>query len=311
MAFDGDLRSPIERYALRTNPIQVSNERTTPALEAHGLSRRYRRGAPWALHDLTVAIEQGSVTGLVGPNGAGKSTLLRCWVGFERPDSGDLAVGGVSPIKNRANAVAQIGFVPQASAMYRDLTVQEHFRFASIYRPLFSMDEAMARVRSLGIDSNAIVRHLSGGEQAQVMLTTAFATNAPILILDEPLANLDPLARRDFFVVMRDVATRKHSTIVMSSHVVSDVKEACDSLVVLSHGRLALQGRIESLMSRFRITSEQSADSKGRVADFADERGELISLVESPDMGERSATLEEVVLGHLAAARERQPGSVF
>ena len=175
-----------------------------PPLRAEGVGRRYRRRGPWALRGVTLEFARGSITALVGPNGAGKSTLIRSWMGFERPNEGRVLVEGIDPRRERVAAVARIGYVPQAAALYRDLTVRDHLRLARVARPTFDAPYAEERLEGVGVRLDGPVGQLSGGEQAQVSLAIALGTRSPILLLDEPLANLDPLARREFLAVLVD-----------------------------------------------------------------------------------------------------------
>src|SRR6266536_4211065 len=163
-------------------------------IKTEALTKRYRRRD--ALRDITLVIPDGGVTAVVGPNGAGKSTLLKLCIGFERPTAGRLEVNGIDPVRHRARAVASIGYVPQTASLYRDLTVEHHLELAVAIRPGFDPPHARERLGVLGIPLTARVGELSGGEQAQVSLAIALGTRARLLLLDEPLANLDPLARR-------------------------------------------------------------------------------------------------------------------
>lgn len=274
------------------------------ALTAHGFGRRYRRRSTWAVRGLDLAIPHGSVTALVGPNGAGKSTLIRSWIGFERPNEGRLLVDGIDVLRHRAKAVGRIGYVPQRNSLYRELSVADHFAFASAYRPQFDVPTAARRISHAAIGADRKVGELSGGEQAQVALALALATRAPILLLDEPLASLDPLARREFLAVLVDEVRANNRTAVLSSHIVTDVQQACDWLVILSHGRLLLHSPVGEARLRHRTVS---TDSRGQdfLGDFVGPDGELLSLVASSEPGMREATLEEIVLGYLAGERDR------
>src|SRR5262245_9809169 len=172
-----------------------------PALEAHGFGKRYRPRS-WALRGVSLAVPTGSITALVGPNGSGKSTLIRAWIGFETATEGRLSTGGVDPGRDRAGAVARVGYVPQTPSLYRELTVADHVRLSVSLRDGFDAEAATRYVQRLSIPLGAKAGELSGGEQAQVGLALALATGARILLLDEPLASLDPLARREFLHLM-------------------------------------------------------------------------------------------------------------
>ncbi|MEO7667336.1 MAG: ABC transporter ATP-binding protein, partial [Dehalococcoidia bacterium] len=164
-------------------------------LETHDLAKRYGRRT-WALTGIDLAIPQGGITALVGPNAAGKSTLIKTWVGFERPTRGSVAVAGIDPWKDRSAALAHVGYIPQSPALYDALSVDDHLDLAVQLRPGFDRAYARRRLDELGIPGNQGARSLSGGQQAQVALALALGTRAKILLLDEPLASLDPLARR-------------------------------------------------------------------------------------------------------------------
>jgi ABC-2 type transport system ATP-binding protein len=271
---------------------------------ATGLSKRYRRTT--ALRDLTVTLPAGGVTALVGPNGAGKSTLLKLCIGFERATAGRIAVLGTDPARDRAGAVAKVGYVPQSPSLYRDLSSDDHLELARSLRPGFDIAHARTRLRNLGIPASATPGQLSGGQQAQISLAIALGTRAAVLLLDEPLANLDPLARREFLqVVSEEVATGDVSA-VLSSHVISDVEPVCDRLLVLGDGRVLLHDTVAAAISAHRVTDDAAGADRGSlVARFPDRSGLLHRLIRRArgDEEGREPSLEEVVLGYLASAR--------
>lgn len=274
------------------------------ALEAHGVGKRYRRGRPWALRDVDVAIPEGSITALVGPNGAGKSTLIKGYVGFERPTAGRLLVDGVDPWRDRGAAIRRIGYVPQAASLYRELSVADHLALAARHRPGFDRPAAASRLAALDIPVGARAGELSGGQQAQVGLAIALGTRAPVLLLDEPLASLDPLARREFLHVLVDAVRERGATALLSSHVITDIEQACDRLLVLGGGRKLLDVSIAEARATHRVVEVEGPIDAGRlVGRFPDPDGRPLALVEGTPVVGRPATLEEVVLGQLAAAR--------
>jgi ABC-2 type transport system ATP-binding protein len=272
-------------------------------LAAEKVGRRYHRGRPWAIKDVDLTIPRGTVTALVGPNGAGKSTLIRSWMGFERPDEGRVLVEGIDPRRDRTAAVRRIGYVPQAASLYRNLTVDDHFQFARVCRPEFDRAHALDRIQAAGVGPERKVGELSGGEQAQVALAIALGTRSPILLLDEPLASLDPLARREFLAVLVDDVRSTGATAILSSHIVTDVQQACDSLVVLAFGKVALHAPVAQARSTHRTVLEADLAGRPAVGHFIGPEGERLVLIKSADPALREATLEEIVLGHLAAAR--------
>lgn len=276
----------------------------TDGFEAHGLGKRYRRGH-WALRDVDVSVPAGSITALVGPNGAGKSTLIKAGIGFERPTAGRVFVDGVDPWKERGRAIRRVGYVPQSPSLYRELTVDDHVRLAVTLRSGFDVDLARRRLDQLAIPLTSRADELSGGQQAQVGLALALGTRAPVLLLDEPLASLDPLARREFLHVLVDAVRADGSTALLSSHVITDIEQACDRLLVLGGGRKLLDLSIAESIAAHRIV-ETRMPTDEVVGTFMDVGGGLVSLVRTTPVSVprgRPATLEEVVLGHLAAGR--------
>ena len=286
-----------------------------PVLEAWGLAKRYNKRVV-ALGGIDVVVPSGSITALVGPNGAGKSTLIKAWVGFERPSAGRVAVAGIDPWVDRVGALSHIGYVSQTPALYRELSVADHVHLAAELRGA-PFDEAVAigRLDELEIPLSARANELSGGQAAQIGLALALATRADILLLDEPLASLDPLARREFLHVLIDGVRSKGATALLSSHVITDIEQACDHLIVLGAGRKLLDAPIGQAIAAHAIVEGDQTDRQGAVGTFIEADGTRITLVESlpaereptaSARGLRSATLEEVVLGYLASVRRRR-----
>jgi len=286
-------------------------------LETHDIGKRYGL-RNWALRHVDIAVPDGSITALVGPNGSGKSTLLKAWIGFERPTEGRLLVDGIDPWHDRAAALRQIGYVPQAPSLYRELTVAEHVTMARTLRPGFDASIARRRLVDLDIPLASRADELSGGQQAQVGLALALGVRAPVLLLDEPLASLDPLARREFLHVLVDAVRAEGATALLSSHVMTDIEQACDRLLVLGGGRTLLDLSIAGAIAEHSVvattadvvtTDADATDGQATpapmavVGTFPGPTGERLSLVRGSPPGSRPATLEEVVLGHLAAAR--------
>jgi len=282
---------------------------TIPALEAIGVSKRYRRTGSWALLDADLRVPEGTITALVGPNGAGKSTLIRTWIGFERPSRGRVLVGGTDPQEDRAGAVARIGYVSQSTALYRGLTVSEHITLAATLRPSFDDEAARGRLEQLAIPLSQKAGSLSGGQAAQVALCIALSTGAPILLLDEPLAALDPLARHEFLNLLVAAVRERGATALLSSHIVSDVEAVCDQLVVLAMGRVTLQAPIREAIAEHRLGPVGPVPSEQTVATFARPGGEPTALIRSADPSLPRPSLEELVMGYLAAARSSAASS--
>ena len=285
------------------------------ALEAHGYGKRYRRRRAWALRGVDLSVPEGSITALVGPNGSGKSTLIRAWIGFENATEGRVLTAGIDPRHDRAAAAANVGYVPQTPSLYRDLTVTEHVELAASLRDGFDSAAAARHVERLSIPLAAKAGELSGGEGAQVGLALALGTRAPILLLDEPLASLDPLARREFLHLMVESVRASGRTALLSSHVITDIEQACDRLIVLGKGHTLLDLTIAEAMAHHRVVdADAAAATEGAdvVGAFPSPDGLPLALLRTaglaPVEGQtrgRPATVEEIVIGHLAAGRSR------
>jgi ABC-2 type transport system ATP-binding protein len=229
------------------------DERGGPlALRAEGAGRRY--GRRWALRECTFGIPRGRVAALVGPNGAGKSTLLHLAAGLARADAGRVLVFGGSPCEDRAT-LARVGFVAQDKPLYRGFPVADLVRFGAAMNPRWDGAGVAARLRDLGISARQRAGTLSGGQQTQVALALALGKRPNLLLLDEPTANLDPLARREFLAAVRADAAVRGLTVVFSSHVVGELGQICDYLVLISASRVVLSGDVAGLLARHHAAS--------------------------------------------------------
>ncbi|WP_327708685.1 ABC transporter ATP-binding protein [Streptomyces sp. NBC_00464] len=225
----------------------------TAILEAIGLGKRY--GRRQALSDCTLSVPAGRVVGLVGPNGAGKSTLLQLACGLITPTSGTIEVVGGRPAADAAQ-LAKVGFVAQDTPTYAALTIADHLRLGARLNPTWDKGLAEGRIRDLGLDPAQRVGRLSGGQRAQVALTLAVAKRPELLILDEPVAALDPLARREFLQGLMEHVAEHGTTVILSSHLVSDLERVCDHLISLVASRVQLAGDVDDLIStHFRLTT--------------------------------------------------------
>lgn len=270
-------------------------------LKVVDLGRRYRRNRPWALRHVDLEIPTGSVTAVVGPNGAGKSTLLRTCVGFERPDEGGVEVFGLAPRRQAAAVLRLVAYVPQASSLYPHLTIQDHFTLSRAARPSFDVSYASERIEEAMLTMDRRVGELSGGEKAKVALAIAVGTQAPLLLLDEPLASLDPLSRREFLGLVASDSKRRGTTVILASHVIDEVELVCDRLVVLGHGRVLLEASLAEARAGFRAMAD-GPSIEGLIGRFIGRAGDALALVPATTGG-RPATVEEIVLGHLAHGR--------
>src|SRR5215467_13658070 len=208
-------------------------------LESRGLGKRYR--PRWALADCTLSVPAGHVVGLVGPNGAGKTTLLHLATGLIAPTSGAIEVLGGRPASSPAQ-LARVGFVAQDAPTYAGLSVADHLRLGAHLNPGWDAAAARHRIERLGLDPAQKAGRLSGGQRAQLALTLAIAKRPDLLILDEPIASLDPLARREFLQMLMEVTAEQGLSVVMSSHLVSDLERICDYMIVLVASRVLVTG---------------------------------------------------------------------
>ncbi|GII85814.1 ABC transporter ATP-binding protein [Sphaerisporangium siamense] len=218
----------------------------TSVLHTEGLGKKY--GRRWALSDCDLDIPAGHVVGLVGPNGAGKTTLLHLAAGLLSPTAGAISVLGGVPGDGPAQ-LAKVGFVAQDTPTYAGLTVAEHLRLGARLNPRW--DDALARDRlaRLGLDPDRRAGKMSGGQRAQLALTLGIAKRPDLLILDEPVAALDPLARREFMQGLMEAAAEHELSVLFSSHLISDLERACDYLIVLVDSRVRVAGEVEELLS--------------------------------------------------------------
>jgi ABC-2 type transport system ATP-binding protein len=226
--------------------VNDSISTTATLLAASGLGKRYRRR--WALSDCTLEIPAGRVVGLVGPNGAGKTTLLHLAAGLIAPTTGRVEVLGGRPGDGPAQ-LSRVGFVAQDTPLYPGLSIAAHLQMAAYLNPGWDGAEARRRIEQLGLDPRQRAGRLSGGQRAQLALTLAIAKRPELLIMDEPVASLDPLARREFLRSVAGTVAGRGTSVVLSSHLVADLELICDYLVVLVASRVRLAGEIAALLA--------------------------------------------------------------
>jgi ABC-2 type transport system ATP-binding protein len=240
------------------------------AIRTQRLGKRY--GSKWALRDCTIDVPEGSVTALVGPNGAGKTTLLQLTVGLTRPSAGDVTVLGLSP--RDPALLARVGFVGQEHPLHRGFTVAETLKLGRKLNP--GWDDALAheRVQRLDLPLDRTVGRLSGGQRAQVALTVALAKRPELLVLDEPVASLDPLARREFLNGLMEAVSETGLTVILSSHIVAELERVCDHLVILAQARAELAGPIDEILAGHRLLTgpRTEAGAVARMHDVIRER---------------------------------------
>ena len=277
-------------------------------LSAESVRKAYRRRGPWALEDVSLRVPSGALALLVGPNGAGKSTLIRGWMGFERVTSGRMAVYGLDPWRSRGEALRRVGYVAQGTPVYRRLSVADHVAMARSARPTFQADKARARLVGLGIPLEAKAGRLSGGQQAQLWLSLAIAMRCDVLLLDEPLASLDPLARREFMTSLVEAAQARGTTVLLSTHSVADIGDSFSYLIVLGSGRTMIDGPIDLILSTHATASERPPEGVVPVGTFPMSDGRPATLVRASSAsgvgpGLQPASLGDVVMGYLASEK--------
>jgi ABC-2 type transport system ATP-binding protein len=229
------------------------------AVETRALGCRYAR--VWALRDCSLSVPAGSVTALVGPNGAGKTTLLHLLVGLRAASAGDVRVLGWSPRERPLIVLPRVGFVAQDHPLYRRFSLADMLTMGRKLNP--SWDDVLAheRLRRLGLALDRRIGALSGGQQAQVALTLALAKRPELLVLDEPTAALDPLARREFLQSLMEAVADGGLTIVLSSHILADLERVCDHHVLLRSGGVQLCGPIEEIVYAHRVLTGPRTDA--------------------------------------------------
>jgi ABC-2 type transport system ATP-binding protein len=225
-------------------------------IETQGLGKRYRR--KWALSGCTLSIPAGHVVGLVGPNGAGKSTLMNLAVGLLGPTAGTIEVLGRLPAAGAA--LARVGYVAQDAPVYAALSVADHLKLGARLNPDWDDGLARSRIERLGLDPGQKAGTLSGGQRAQLALTLAAAKRPQLLILDEPVASLDPLARREFLQDLMESVAEHEVSVVLSSHLIADLERVCDYLIVLVGSKVRVAGPVEELLATHHLLTGQRRD---------------------------------------------------
>jgi ABC-2 type transport system ATP-binding protein len=291
-----------------------------PLAPAAAAGKRY--GRRWALRDCTLAIPAGKVVGLAGPNGAGKTTLLQLSAGLLQPTAGTITVLGGRPGTSAAH-LARVGFVAQDEPVYRRLSIAAHLRMGSWLNPCWDMELAGRRIAGLGLDPRQRAGALSGGQRAQLALTLAVAKRPELILLDEPVASLDPLARREFLQGLMEVVAEHGTSVLPSSHLTGDLERVCDYLIVLVASRVELAGEVSDVLaSHRRLTGPRRdpaalpAGQEVIEASHTDRQSTLLIRTDGPVLDPawtvRPVTLDDIVLAYLSRARAtgaaRRPG---
>jgi ABC-2 type transport system ATP-binding protein len=279
------------------------------SVETTGLGKHY--GRTWALRDCSLNLPTGRVVGLVGPNGAGKTTLLHLAVGLLRPTAGGIRVLGERPADN-PGLRARVGFVAQNTPLYPDFTATDLLALGRRLNRHFDEPAARNRLAGLGIPLDRRSGRLSGGQRAQVALALALAKQPELLLLDEPVANLDPLARRSFMQALMGAVAEHGTTVVLSSHLIADLEQTCDYLVVLHASRVQVLGAVDDLLGQHRVlvaprTTKPPTAGIGQIVQTSHSDRQTTLLVRTngpvtdPSWTTHEVSLEELVLAYLAA----------
>jgi ABC-2 type transport system ATP-binding protein len=286
------------------------------AVQARGLGKRYR--GTQALTDCTLDIPAGRVAGLVGPNGAGKTTLLHLATGMLTPTSGTIEVLGGRPGGSPAQ-LARVGFVAQDTPTYAALSVADHLRMGERMNPHWDAGLARDRIGRFGLDPARKAGKLSGGQRAQLALTLAVAKRPELLLLDEPIASLDPLARREFLQSLMEFTADQQVSVVLSSHLVADLERICDYLIVLVASRVRVAGEVDRLLAAHHLVTGPRRDPGALPGDWeivsashTDRQSTLLvrtdAPVHDPAWTVSQVSLEDVVLAYMSQAAGPEPG---
>ncbi|WP_326694318.1 ABC transporter ATP-binding protein [Streptomyces sp. NBC_01766] len=275
---------------------------TGTAIEATGLGKTYGRRRGWALRNCSFRLPAGRVCALVGPNGAGKSTLLAHAAGLLRPTEGAVQVLGHTP----GAARERIAYVAQDKPLIGQLTIADTLRLGRELNPARWDTATAERIVAGGkLDGGATVRTLSGGQRTRVALALALGKRPELMLLDEPMADLDPLARHELMGTLMSEAAEHGTTIVMSSHVLAELEGACDYLLLVEGGRIRLGGETDDLLSAHTLLSGPVAElAPHTVIESRTTGRQMTALVrrDGPVAGDWQSmepSLEELLLAHL------------
>ena len=284
----------------------------TAAIETEALGKRYR--TKWALAGCTLFIPAGHVVGLVGPNGAGKTTLLNLATGELAPTTGTIEVLGNRPAAGPAQ-LARVGYLAQDAPLYAGLPVADHLRLGAHLNPGWDADLAHRRVERLDLDPKQKAGTLFGGQRAQLALTLAVAKRPELLVLDEPVASLDPLARREFLQDLMESVAEQEVSVVLSSHLISDLERACDYVIVLVDSRVRVAGPVDDLLAAHHLLSGPRRDPASLPAgvevvsaSHTDVQTTLLVRTNGPVL-DPAWTVSEVGLEDLMLAYMKQPAT--
>ncbi len=279
------------------------------ALQTHQLGKRY--GKHWALRNCTLQLPQGCIAGLIGLNGAGKTTLLHLVAGLLKPTEGSVEVLGISSLDTAA-LLPHIGFVSQERSLYRDFTINKMLALGKKLNSPWDEELAHSLVERLKLPCNRAIGKLSGGQQAQMAIIMALAKNPKLLLLDEPFAHVDPLAKHEISKILMEIAASRSLTLFISSHSIADLEQLCDHLVILDSSRVKLAGSIEQIMEQHKLLVGPSESfaiiAQSHTIIQASHTGRQSTVLEythepqiHPAWEEQDLALETIVLAYLAS----------
>lgn len=286
-----------------------------PAIQAHALTKRYRRTT--ALDDLTISVPAGRTVALVGPNGAGKTTLLRVAIGLSRPTKGTIRTLGLDPIREERDLLQRVAFLSQVHPLYNSYTVADMLEYAKRMNRHWDSRASVARIERLAIPPTQRVGALSGGQHAQLALTLALGKRPELLLLDEPLASLDPLARREFLSTLMEAVANEGMTVVLSSHDLAGLERVCDDVLLLSAAHAALCGEIEDIVESHRrivgpggggltMTGVREVVETETVGQQTTAIVSIDGEICDPEWDVTQVTLEDIVLAYLGMGATRK-----
>ncbi|MGW1272733.1 ABC transporter ATP-binding protein [Streptomyces sp. NPDC002491] len=287
----------------------MSDKEAAEVLSARGLGKRYKRG--WALQDCTFGLPRGRVSALVGPNGAGKSTLMSLATGLLTPTEGAMRVLGEAP--GRRGAHPRLAFLAQDKPLYRGFTVEEMLRAGRALNQRWDAAYARSLTDAAGVPAKARISTLSGGQRTRVALAVALGRRPELIVLDEPLADLDPLAREEVMQVLMQEVAETGMTVLLSSHVLADLDGICDHLLLLAGGRVMLAGDVEDLLAAHRLMIGPNRGPEGplpagAVVESRRTERQVTVLVRDPEADtpgweSHEPTLEELTMAYLRSSR--------
>lgn len=292
-----------------------SDDGAPPVLRVDSAGKRFRRD--WALRDCSFTLRRGTITALVGPNGAGKSTLMAAAAGLLALTEGEIAVDGTAAGSGPAHP--ELGYLAQDKPLYRQHRVGTMLEIGRHLNQRWDSGLAARLCDEAGLDRRAKVGTLSGGQRTRLALALVLARRPSLLLLDEPLADLDPLARLEVQQTLLAEVTDSGMTVLLSSHILGEIHDACDDLVLLTEGRVALHGPIDDAVTRHVLLTGHGDDEAGlallptaQVVEIRRSPRQIVVLIDGqpphiPDgWTTATPTLEEVVVARLRGARTAQ-----